>query len=70
MTVQTRKELEEYNDSQVVWLDPKMKDEYDLMKDERDRLKEECDRMREGLEWFKTNCPEAYAQLLKCRTNK
>ena len=58
VTVQTRKELDEYNDSQVVWLDPKMKDEYDLMKDERDVMKK-------SLEWFKKNCPAEYERYLE-----
>jgi len=58
MTAQTRSRLDEYNDAQVVWLDPKMKREYDEMMTERDEYKSQ-------LEWVKKNHPEVFEDYSK-----
>lgn len=63
VTTQTRSSLDEYNEAQVVWLDPKMKHQYDAMKTERDEYESQLD-------WIRKNHPEAWQELLRHKTSK
>lgn len=65
MTAQTRSRLDEYNDAQVVWLDPKMKREYDEMMTQRNELMTERDEYKSQLEWVKKNHPEVFEDYSK-----